>query len=58
MTVDGLTRQPDDVLGALKVMVNIIPGVNIWDEGQLLFVYDIKEKVEAEIKKRSKIVQK
>ena len=45
MTVDGLIRQPDDVLEAIKVMVNIIPGVNIWDEGQLLFVYDIKEKV-------------
>ena len=58
MTVDGLTRQPDDVLGALKVMVNIIHGVNIWDEGQLLFVYDIKEKVEAEIRRRSKLIQK
>ena len=58
MTVDGLTRQPDDVLEAIKVMVNIIPGVNIWDEGQLLFVYDIKEKVEAEIKRRSKLIQK
>ena len=53
MTVDGLTRQPDDVLEAIKVIVNVIPGVNIWDEGQLLFVYDIKENVEAEIKTRS-----
>ena len=58
LTVDRLTRQPDDVLEALKVMVHIIPGVNIWDEGQLLFVYDIKEKVEAEITRRSKLIQK
>ena len=55
MTVDRLTCQPDDVLEALKVIVNIIPGVNIWDEGQLLFVYDIKEKVEAEIRRRSQM---
>ena len=58
MTVDRLTQQPDNVLEAIKVIVNIIPGVNIWDEGQLWFVYDTKEKVEAEVKGRSKIVRK
>ena len=58
MTLDKLIQQPDDTLEAIKVIVNIIPGVNIWDEGQLLFVHDIKEKVEAEIKRRSKPVQK